>query len=185
MGFFQRFLPHPDTIRNHRYLRWMGPAIHAQDLWQLNRRSVAGGVAVGFFFAFILPVAQFVAVAIAAVLLRVNLPVALTSTLITNPFTFAPWYYLAYQIGGLLTDAPAENAPTPVTIPSTGSVFDGFGQGFDALMAMGQPLLIGLAVLAVVSATVGYLLVNVLWRGAALLRLRRRRALQRSPGERT
>ena len=175
MGFLQRLLPHPDTIRNHRHLRWMGPALAAQDLWQLNRRSVAGGVAVGLFFAFMVPVGQFVMAAIAAVLLRVNLPVAMTTTLITNPFTFGPWYYLAYQIGALLTDAPAEDPPTPATIPATGSFIDDFGLSFDALMAMGQPLLIGLSVLAVVFATLGYLLVHALWRWAAWMRLRRRR----------
>lgn len=176
-SFSKRFLPQPDKIKNHRHLRWLGPAIHAQNLWQLNRRSVAGGVAVGFFFAFMLPLAQFIAAAIAAIFLRVNLPVALTSTLITNPFTFGPWYYLAYKIGATMTGAPdaAPPAAAPLTTPATGGVIDVFWQGFDGLLALGQPLLIGLVILAITSAAGGYLLVNAFWRGAAWIRLRRQR----------
>ncbi len=175
-SFSKRFLPHPDKIKNHRHLRWLGPAIHAQTLWQLNRRSVAGGVAVGFFFAFMLPIAQFIAAALAAIFLRVNLPVALTSTLITNPFTFGPWYYLAYKIGALLSGAPDAAPPTeaPLATTHSGSMAGAFWQGFDGLLALGQPLLIGLVVLAVGSAAGGYLLVNAFWRGAAWMRLRRR-----------
>lgn len=169
--FIQRFLPHPDRIRDNRSLRWLGPAIHDPNLWRLNRRSVAGAVAVGAFFAFILPFAQFLAAGITAISLRVNLPVAVTSTLITNPLTFGPWYYLAYQIGALITgtrdDAKVQQA--------AGGWWDGMMAGLDQVLAMGAPLLVGLALLAVVSAAVGYFLVHLLWRIPAYLRLRRLR----------
>jgi uncharacterized protein (DUF2062 family) len=54
--------------------------------------------------------------------------------------------------------------------------------GFERLLAMGTPLLIGLALLAVVSAVAGYVLVHLLWRIPAYLRLRRIR-LRRSPSQ--
>lgn len=173
--FIKRFLPHPDRIRENRSLRWLGPAIHHPNLWHLNRRSVAGAVAVGTFFAFMLPVAQFLAAAIAALIFRVNLPVALTSTLITNPITFAPWYYLAYKIGAFFTGASAA-APVPDQSPMAGiSWWEGILLGFDNLLSMGQPLLVGLIFLAVVCSAGGYVLVNLLWRLPAYLRLRRSR----------
>lgn len=178
--FIQRYLPHPDRIRHNPSLRWLGPAIHDPSLWRLNRRSVANAVAVGAFFAFILPVAQFLAAGVSAIFLRVNLPVAVTSTLITNPFTFGPWYYLAYKIGAFILGAPAlAQIPEPVST-TAGSWWADVLAGIDRLLAMGPPLFIGLALLAVVSAVVGYFLVHLLWRIPAYLRLRRRRLRRRS-----
>ncbi len=46
---------------------------------------------------------QIVSAAIAAILLRVNLPVAVFTTFYTNPFTFVPLYLLGYKIGALVT----------------------------------------------------------------------------------
>ncbi len=180
--FIQRYLPHPDRIRHNPSLRWLGPTIHDPNLWRLNRRSVAGAVAVGAFFAFILPVAQFLAAGVSAIFLRVNLPVAVTSTLITNPFTFGPWYYLAYKIGALILGAPAmDKAPEPASTAADGW-WAGVLAGFDHLLSLGPPLLIGLALLAVVSAIGGYVLVHLLWRIPAYLRLRRSRMRRKPAG---
>ncbi len=180
--FIQRCLPHPDRIRHNPSLRWLGPAIHDPNLWRLNRRSVAAAVAVGAFFAFILPFAQFLAAGITAVSLRVNLPVAVTSTLITNPLTFGPWYYLAYKIGALLTGTPVDGKMPEPLQPAAGGWWEGILAGIDHLLAMGPPLLIGLALLAVVSAVGGYFLVHLLWRIPAYLRLRRSRMRRKRAG---
>ncbi len=180
--FIKRLLPHPDRIRHNPSLRWLGPAIHDPNLWQFNRRSVAAAVAIGAFFAFILPVAQFLAAGISAIYMRVNLPVAVTSTLITNPFTFGPWYYLAYKIGAFILGAPA--AGVSVATSASPAVEGWWAQllaGVQHLLAMGPPLFVGLALLAVVSAACGYLLVHLLWRIPAYLRLRRSRLRRRSP----
>lgn len=171
--FFKKFLPHPDAVRNNPSVRWLGPAIHNPNLWHLNRRSVAGGVAVGMFFAFILPVAQFLAAALTAIILRVNLPLAMASTLITNPFTFAPWYFLAYKIGALFVVAP-EAMPEPPVVEGTGGLWSRIVGAFDTVLAMGEPLLIGLAILAVGFSLGSWLLVNLIWRYSTLARLRRR-----------
>ncbi len=177
--FLRRFLPHPDRIRENPSLRWLGPAIHDPNLWRLNRRSVAGAVAVGAFFAFFLPVAQFLAAGVSAMFLRVNLPVAVTSTLITNPLTFGPWYYLAYKIGALFTGVSApDRIPEPVQHTAM-SWWEGVQAGIDHLLSMGLPLFVGLAVLAVSSAILGYVLVHLLWRIPAYLRLRRSRRRMR------
>ena len=69
------------------------------------------GVAVGVFFGLLLPVAQIPVSAAVAVLLRANLPMAVASTLVTNPVTFGPVYYGAYRLGKALlgASAPAES----------------------------------------------------------------------------
>lgn len=177
---FKKYLPTPEKIREHRYLQRLGPALHNPNLWHLNRRSVAGGVAVGAFFAFIIPIAQFIAAAVAAVFFRVNLPVAVTATLITNPLTYAPFYYLAYKIGAWITGGPETTTIPADAVPQTGGLIDGFSLGFDSLMSLGIPLLVGLLILAIAFSAGGYLLVSIAWRIATVNRWRRRQMRRKS-----
>src|SRR3979409_2600182 len=107
--FFQKYLPSHETIRQNRYLARFGTLLHHPNLWHLNRHSVAGGVGIGLFsrpgarpFSMLNP-------AVLAVPLRVNLPVALATTLYTNPLTIGPLYVIAYWIGTLVV--PGDNAP--------------------------------------------------------------------------
>ena len=82
-------------------IRLFGAPLQQSNLWHLNRRSVAGGVAVSMFTGLVPgsnPV-QFAAAAIVSTIFRVNLPVAVFVTLYTNPFTIVPLYYLAYKLG--------------------------------------------------------------------------------------
>jgi len=73
--------------------------------FESNRRTVAGGVAVGVFFGLLIPVGQILGAAVAAICFKVNLPVAAMSTLVTNPFTAgAPaGYFLVHQTWRWLT----------------------------------------------------------------------------------
>ena len=66
---FRRFLPDPQTLREHRALRWMGPVLHDRRLWHFNRRGVALGLALGVFFGLLMPLAQIFFAAMAALLL--------------------------------------------------------------------------------------------------------------------
>ena len=82
---------------------WLGQRLHDPEIWNLRRNSVAGGVSLGFFLAFIpLPIQMLIAAPI-ALMLRVNLPVTLASIWITNPITFAPMLLFAYKVGTWLT----------------------------------------------------------------------------------
>jgi hypothetical protein len=87
-------------------------------LWHLNRRSAAGGVAVGMFCGLIPGPLQMLGAGIAAVLFRVNLPTALLTTLYTNPLTIVPLYLVAYKIGSLALGAGGGPPPAP---PPNGS----------------------------------------------------------------
>jgi len=52
---FRKFLPDGDTVRDHKYLAWLGTWLHHPNLWHLNRDSVAGAVAIGLFALIVLP----------------------------------------------------------------------------------------------------------------------------------
>ena len=95
-------LPTRESIQANRWLRWMGPALAHPRLWHMSRKGIAAGLALGLFFGLLVPIAQIPLAATAAVVLRANLPVAIGSTLVTNPVTFGPVYYGAYKLGDWL-----------------------------------------------------------------------------------
>jgi uncharacterized protein (DUF2062 family) len=117
--------------------------------------------------------------ALLAVLLRVNLPVALITTLYTNPFTIVPLYVVAYFLGSLLTGmSPGAMAQPPE--------FDWSAMGGSIRMlvewslSLGPPLAIGLVALALSLAALGWVLVQVAWRAWVVMQWRRRRLRRRA-----
>lgn len=167
-------MPTAGSLSRNRMLRPLSPVLGHHNLWHFNRRTVAGGVAVGLFFGFLIPVAQILFAAVAAVWLRVNLPVAAASTLVTNPFTFPPIYFAAYGIGSAITGRWVPRGPKAIEdAAAEASTF--VGGWLDNFIAVGQPLALGLLVLAVVGSVTGYFVVHAVWRGITLLQLRRKR----------
>ncbi len=57
-------------------VHWMGPVLHHPRLWHVNRRGIALGLSIGVFFGLLIPVAQILFAATAALLLRANFPAA-------------------------------------------------------------------------------------------------------------
>lgn len=180
---FRKYLPHAEHVRSYRLVRAFGSWLHHPNLWHLNRRSVAGAVAVGLFAGLVPGPLQMLAALALAVPLRVNLPVALLTTLYTNPFTIVPLYLVAYAYGRLLLPQSAQGAP-----PEPFS-FDwaNFGESMQAMWAwmvsLGKPLLVGLPALGLTLALLGYFAVQLLWRSYvnAAWRSRQRRRNKRSP----
>lgn len=179
---FFKWLPTPHSIKQNRYLKPFGRHLHHHTLWQLNRASVAGGVAVGLFVGILLPIAQILFASLAAIVFRVNLPVAAFSTLVTNPLTFPPIYYGAYKLGAALTgwiapverDAPAPNE-TEHLIAHQSDIAGWLTTLIEWGQSVGLPLITGLLVLAVTAAGAGYVLTNLLWRATVIKRWHKRR----------
>jgi uncharacterized protein (DUF2062 family) len=149
--------------------------LHHPNLWHLNRHSVAGGVAIGMFSGLVPGPFQMLTAAILAVPLRVNLPVALATTLYTNPLTIGPLYVIAYWIGTLVV--PGDGAPF-----SHPPEFDWSNLGawlrasLEWMLTLGKPLAVGLVVLAVGLAIAGYVVVQLAWRAQVVVAWRRRKA---------
>lgn len=160
---FHRFLPSREQIQANRWLAWLGPRLHHPALWHWSRRGVALGVGLGVFFGLLVPLAQIPLSVAAAVFLRANIPAAAGSTLVTNPVTFAPVYYAAYHLGSWLL---GEAGAAPVLDAEAGLL--------EQVAAMGEPLLLGLVLFAVVGGGGVYVLVHWLWRWRVLARRRRR-----------
>jgi len=177
--FFRRYMPSAERVREVRALHLFGDALFHPALGHLNRRSAAGGVAVGMFCGLIPGPLQMLGAGIAAVLFRVNLPTALLTTLYTNPLTIVPLYLLAYKIGSLVLGATGGPPPAPPPQWQWSAQM----ASIEALgkwgMGLGAPLALGVSLLACVLAAAGYVIVRVLWnihlRRAWIARQRRQR----------
>lgn len=169
-------LPSAQSLKDNRFLKPFARYLHHYFLWQFNRRAVAGGVAVGLFLGILVPFMQIFLAAFAAILLRVNLPVAAASTLVTNPLTFPAIYYIAYRLGEFLTGGKqiTPEAAIVAEIEQAVTVSQSEATGWmtnlvDWAQSVGLPLAVGLLVLATVAAIGGYFVVSVVWQ----LRVRR------------
>lgn len=171
-NFLHKFLPHHDTVKSQRWLKPFGSWLHHPNLWHLHRRSVAGGVAIGLFCGLIPGPLQMISAALLAVLLRANLPVALITTLYTNPFTIVPLYVLAFEIGAWLSGVHSG----VVVQPSFPELHwrNLMHEMWAWMVMLGEPLLIGLPLLAAGLAIIGYFAVRVAWRVSVALRWRAR-----------
>jgi uncharacterized protein (DUF2062 family) len=174
--FIKRYLPDREKVENNRYLKWLGPSLFHPNVWHINRRSIAIGLAIGVFMGLLIPLAQIPISAFLAVLLRANLPIAITSTLISNPFTFAPLYYLAYRIGSFILGEKKDPAITPDSLSiQAEDLGEGLVQWTEKVSELGGPLILGLLILATIGAVIAYFGVMLLWRLQVQLRLRKKR----------
>ena len=179
---FRKFLPSHVSIRTNRHIARLGPWLQHHSLWHLNRRSVAGGVAVGMFAGLIPgsnPV-QFLAASLLAIGLHVNLPIAVAVTLYTNPFTIVPLYYLAFRLGKLALFSRHSELPEIDLAIEGKSMAQWLPAAIDWITTVGKPLLVGLPLLATIFAVVSYLTIDWAWRIHVRMAWRRRRQLRRA-----
>jgi uncharacterized protein (DUF2062 family) len=178
--FFRKYLPSHAAVSENRYLTRFGSWLQRDNLWQLHRRSVAGGVAAGMFAGLIPgsnPV-QFTAAALLAIAFRVNLPIAVIVTLYSNPFTIVPLYYLAFKLGQVvLMDRGGALPPLAFSLEGKG-FSDWLPTALDWLTSLGKPLLVGLPLLAILLSIVSYFGVRWAWRCYVILAWRRRRRVR-------
>jgi len=163
-------MPDQVWITRHPLLKRFGARLHQAALWKWSRREVATGAAIGVFFGLLIPVAQIPLSAVAAILLRANLAVAMGSTLITNPLTFGPIYYAAYH-AGLWILGVAENSEYAASLSGSTGSGSGIDAGigfFEQAIAIGQPLLLGLLIFASLIGMAIYLIIHFAWSLGAL-----------------
>lgn len=151
--FFKKKLPLA-KIKAHPKLQCFGKLLHDPNLWHFNRRSLSGGMAVGLFCAFVpIPMQMLLAAGI-AILFRVNLPLSVSLVWLTNPVTMPPVFYFAYKLGAFLLGIK----PRPIAFDLTAEWF------FNTLGNIWQPFLLGCFILGTISALLGYLSIQLMWR---------------------
>ena len=162
---FKRYMPDPTSIREHKSLRFLGKLLHDPNLWHLNRHSVARAMAVGLFAAFLPIPAQMLVAAALAVMVRGNMPIAVSLVWLTNPITMPAVFFCTYQAGAFLMDVPARHLPDELTWEWISG----------ELSTLWQPFLLGSVVVGLVLGIIAYFLVMLYWRWWVARQWRRRK----------
>ncbi len=164
--FFKKYLPSHESVHQNRFIGMFGNLLHHHNLWHLNRHSVAGGVAVGLFAGLIPgsnPV-QFFFASMLAIVFKVNLPVAVLTTLYSNPLTIVPIYLAAYTIGKFVIGNGTINMLQVEFSLLDKNINEWIPSMIDRLASLGRPLLTGIFLLAILLSIIGYFTVRGVWR---------------------
>ncbi len=172
-NWFQRNLPDRKILSENPLLRPFKDRFLSPELWRFTRRSVPVGVAVGILTAIIVLVPgfqMFIAVLLCP-FFRGNIPSALVATFINTPITTPPLIYASYLLGLTILGKDRSVSSQIGERLTDMSISDWWSW----LLSAGQPMLIGLFAIAVVTAAIGYLLTSWLW-ARWIFRKRRRRS---------
>lgn len=152
--------------------RWTRPLARRQELWRFTRRSVPRGVAIGLLVGIfaLIPGIQMIGAALMCVPGRGNIPVAVAMTFLSNPATTPLILILSAIIGNFL-GFHADTA-TVYAMVERGAAIEEWARWFfsDAAPAV----LVGLVVLSVVAASLGYVIAGMIWRPIVARRRKRR-----------
>ena len=170
----RRLEPYVDRITRHPWVQRYAPRLAEPDLWHRNRRSSARAVAIGLFSGLIPGPFQVIGSVGLSILFRAHFPLAAITTLYTNPVTIVPLYVVAYQYGGLFI--PGDNPPLhpPAFVWSPEYIM----QLIHWMGQLGKPLALGLALLALTLAALGWITVRLSWRCHTVWAWRRRARLR-------
>ena len=165
----KRFLPTPAKLRRIKSLAVLGEWIYEPNLWHINRNSASVAFFVGLFVAFIPLPSQMIFASLLSVWLRCNLPLAVGLCWITNPITIGPMFWFAYQLGALVMGVTAQTQQFAISWEwlSTG------------LITIWQPFLLGCLLCGFFFGSLGYFVVQTLWRWQVVQRWEARREKRR------
>lgn len=140
--------------------RWVPKSVLRSELWRFTRRSVPRGVALGLLIGILLPFAQIIFAAILSLPVRANVPIAAGTTLVTNPFTTPLIWAGSYQLGNFVLHIDNEAGGAIDRLFALTDMWS----AIEWLTAEGKSLALGLVIVAVFSAALGYLLSGWIWR---------------------
>ena len=155
-------MPTRAQMAESRWIKPFGTRILQSEYWRFTRRSMPWGVAMGLFVGvlFLIPGVQMIGAALFCLPVRGNIPVAAGMTFLTNPFT-TPFLILASIPVGNLFGFHADTAAIMALYERQAPIRDWLAWlASDAAPA----LVIGLTVIALASAVIGYFITVFVWR---------------------
>ncbi len=170
--FFKRHMPSRESLAEYRALRPFTALLSDPGLWVLSRRNTAKAFGVGLFTAWLPIPFQTVVVVSLVAWMRVNLPVAVLASFISNPISMGPMMVIAYQLGSFMLQRP----------PRAEDMDFGLALIWEEMGRIGLPLITGCLTLGLVTAVIAAITLNIAWRISLLRRFRERRARRRLMG---
>ena len=151
---FKKFAFKRHVIAKQWFMTPFRHLLNDHRLWGIRRRWVVPAFAVGLFIAFMPFPGHTLAAALAALALRVNIPIAAVSTWVSNPATMFPMYYLAYRLGSALLGWELQPFAFEMSWDWVTHTF----------VNIWQPMLLGSVILGATAAIFGYITLDILWR---------------------
>ena len=172
-NLFKRYIPHKESIASNSIIRLFDEYLHDPNIWHIHRRSSAGGAAIGVFCAFIPIPIQTLSAAALAIFFRMNLPIAILFSFLANPITVPFIFFYSYKLGSILFGLE-ENQITNI-IPENTTIIEWFNTIF---LNIWEPLLIGCLILGLISSSITYFLIRLIWRIGAVVKWGNRHKLK-------
>lgn len=154
--FFKKFAIKRHEMSEYRVLAPFRAMLHEPRFWGMRRRTVVPAFSLGLFLAFMPIPGHPLWAALLALAFRINIPVAVVTTFVSNPLTMGPMYYSAYQLGRRLLGL----APVPFEFELS---LDWLTHKF---VTIWQPMLLGSLLLGLAAALIAYAIVDLLWRAS-------------------
>lgn len=151
---FKRWLPDPANVRNTPALKFLGVLLHDPNLFHLNRHSVSVAFFAGLFIAFLPVPGQTPLAAVAALLFRCNLPIAMALVWVSNPLTFPVIFFGAYKLGAWMLQVPYGHFTFELSWEWLKNDF----------LRIWQPLILGCVISGLFFGTLGFLIIQWTWR---------------------
>lgn len=171
IGILRR-IPRKRHLRDTWVHRRFGERLFDPTIWKVGRAGVAGGLAVGVLISFTPLIGlHMVMAAVAAYVLRLNLPAALVGAWFMNPVTAPVLLVAVYKVGAALDWLPEVQLGT------------GYPAAFRKLLHQLAELSLGGLVLGVAAAAATYALVVLSWGPARWLLSRSRLRTTRGAGD--
>jgi uncharacterized protein (DUF2062 family) len=164
--FIKRHMPTPERIAAIPGIHRFGSRITEPNLWYINRKSISGAMFWGVVCAWFPFPAQMLVAAICAITFRVNLPLSIAITWITNPFTLIPILYSSYCLGSFIFGIPILNLTEikEVVVHFSSGMFSHSAPLATTYVFSMRALLVGLVVEAFIMGSIVYLVTQLLWR---------------------
>ena len=177
-GLIRKNMPTREQLERNRFIRPFAGKVLRSELWRFTRRSVPRGVALGLLVGIIVPFAQILFASLLSVPVKANVPLAALTTFVTNPVTTPLIWVAAYWVGGWLLRVDAATIVAPVNTAIERTELQQF---LEWLTGATMVTAFGLVVIAVVSASVSYLVSVWVWRWWTARKWSRRRARRSLP----
>ena len=174
--WFQRLMPTREQLERNRFSR---PFTRRPELFRFTRRSVPRGVAIGLLVGIflMLPGVQAIGAALICLSFRGNVPIAIASTLVSNPAT-APFIIVAAVYVGNAFGAHADMASFMMLYHQGASLREWIAW----MMTDAAPaIVLGLFVLSIVTSSIGYIVTSFIWRDVVARKRRQRREAGKKP----
>ncbi len=153
-AFFKKYSPNPKQLKENKALGILGGRLYRENLWHLNRHSVAKAFAIGLFCTWLPFPFQTVIAASLAVYFCAHIPLSVVLVFVTNPSTIPPMFCFAYWLGNKILSREVGDFNLELS-------WEWFTTG---LLQVWQPLLFGSFILGIISSVLGYITIQLLWR---------------------